>query len=79
MINHAPTTYANKLNKKAILTARTADICRCVVVRCRKTLVFGITHKVLIISIITLFNADKIKKQFQEPPFLESNSYVSCR
>ena len=28
VINHAPTIYMNKFNKKPVLTARTADICR---------------------------------------------------
>ena len=33
VINHAPTMNANKLNKKAVLTARKADICQRVAVR----------------------------------------------
>ena len=69
----------NKFNKKAILSIHTADICRHIVVRWRKTLVFDITYKALIISVINRFYVYKNKNQFQEPPVLESNSYVSCR
>ena len=43
VINHASTIYANKFDKKAILSIHTADICRRIVVRLRKTLVFCIT------------------------------------
>ena len=35
-MNHASTIDANKFNKKAILTARTADICRRIVIRLTK-------------------------------------------
>ena len=75
----SPSIYANKINKKAILSIHTADICRQVVVCSRKTLIFGITQKALKIRVICFFDADKNQKQFQEPPVLESNSYVSCR
>ena len=68
----------NKINKKAVLSMHTADICRRVVVCLQKMLIFAITRKMLIISAIALFNADKNKNQFQEPPFLAFNSYVSC-
>ena len=79
VINHAPTAYANKFNKKTILSMHTADICRHVVVRWRKTLFWGVTYKMLVISEINSFDDDKNKNQFQEPPFLEANTYVSCR
>ena len=73
------THVMNKFNKKAILSMRTVDICRWVGVRCQKTLIFGITFKILIISLIDCFDANKNKNQFQEPPFLESKSAASCR
>ena len=66
-----PSIYANKFNKKAILTAKTDDICQRVVVRWQKTLVFCVTFKLLIISEINAFNADNKWNQFQEPPFLD--------
>ena len=69
----------NKFNKKAILSMRTVDICRWVGVRCRKTLIFGITFKILIISLIDCFDTNKNKNQFQEPPFLKAKSAASCR
>ena len=46
---------------------------------CRKMSIFGITHKVLIISTINLFTKDKHTNHFQEPAVLESNIGVSCR
>ena len=79
VINNAPLICANKFNKKAVLSIHTADICRHVVVRWRKTLFWGVTYKTLVISEINDFDADKNKNQFQEPPFLEANTYVSCR
>ena len=33
VINHAPTIYMNKFNKKPVLTTHTADICRRIAVR----------------------------------------------
>lgn len=68
----------NKFNKKAILTAHTADICRRVVFRCRKTLVFGIIYNTLVINLIDFFDGDKHTNQFQELPFLEAKTTVSC-
>ena len=47
-INHTPSTYANKFNKKAILTAHTTNICRRVVVRWQKTLFWSIIDKALV-------------------------------
>ena len=79
MINHAPTVDANKFNKKAVLTTHTVDIYRHVILRCRKTLISGITSKTLLISEIKDFDADKNTNQFQEPPFLGSETAVSCR
>ena len=76
-MNHAPTIDANKFNKKAILTARTADICRRIVIRWRKTLFWSITQKALVINEINVFDADKNKTHFQEPPFIEANTAVS--
>ena len=78
-INHAPLIYANKFNKMAVLTMHTANICRHIVFRWQKTLIFGITWKILIIRAINNFNADKNRCQFQEPPFLESKTAASCR
>ena len=69
----------NKFNKKAILSIHTADICRHIVVRWRKTLVFDITYKALIISVINRFYVYKNKNQFQEALFLGSKTAVSCR
>ena len=68
-----------KVNKKAILTMNTANIRRRIVFDCRKTSIFGITHKVLIISTINLFTKDKHTNHFQEPAVLETNIGVSCR
>ena len=70
---------ANKLNKKAVLTARKADICRRVVVRWLKTLIFGIRQNELKINVIVFFDTNKNMNQFQEPSFLEAKTYVSCR
>ena len=70
---------ANKFNKTAVLTANTADICRHIVVRWQKTLVFDVTCKMLIMRMIDCFDADGNKNQFQEPPFLEAETCVSCR
>ena len=69
----------NKFNKKAVLTANTADICQRIVVRCKKTHIFIITCKALGISEIKAFDADKNTNQFQEPPFLEAKTAASCR
>ena len=69
----------NKFNKKAILTAHTVDICRRIVFRWQKTLIFVITCKVLGISEIKAFDADKNTNQFQEPPFLEAKTAASYR
>ena len=69
----------NKVNKKAVLNIHTADICRRIVVKLRKTLILGITRKALIINRINGFDACKNTNQFQEPPFLEAKTYVSCR
>jgi len=69
----------NKFNKKTVLTAHTADICRRIVFRWQKTLIFGITCKALGISEIKAFDADKNTNQFQEPPFLEAKTAASCR
>ena len=69
----------NKINKKAVLTANTADICQHVVLRWRKTLVFGITWKMLIISMIDCFDVYENVNRFQEPMFLEPKTAVSCR
>ena len=33
VMNHAPSVYANKFNKKTVISIHTADICRHVVVR----------------------------------------------
>ena len=71
--------YANKINKRAVLATNTADICRQVVVQCRKTLNFGITRKMLIIRTVDFFDTKKKTKQFQEPPLLEAKSAASCR
>ena len=70
---------ANKVNKKAVLTTKTDDICQRVVVRWQKTLVFCVTFKLLIISEINAFNADNKWNQFQEPPFLDPKTAASCR
>ena len=69
----------NKINKKAVLTANTADICQRVVIRWQKTLIFGITWKMLIISMIDCFNVYENANQFQEPMFLAPKTAVSCR
>ena len=69
----------NKINKKAVLIANTANIRKRVVIRWQKTLVFGITWKMLIISMIDCFNVYENANQFQEPMFLEPKTVVSCR
>ena len=69
----------NKFNKKTVLTAHTVDICRRIVFRCKKTLIFIITCKALGINEIKAFDADKNTNQFQEPPFLEAKTAASCR
>ena len=69
----------NKVNKKAVLSIHTADICQRVIIQLRKTLFWSITRKALIINRINGFDACKNTNQFQEPPFLEAHSYVSCR
>ena len=74
-----PSIYANKFNKKAVLSIHTADICRRVVLRWRKTLVFSIKHKTLTISVIDFFNESKNTNQFQEAPILGSKPTVSYR
>ena len=73
------THVMNKLNKKAILSMRTADICYHLVLCWRKTPVFGITWKTLIISMIVVFNVNKNKNHFQEAAFLEAKSAAYCR
>ena len=73
------THVMNKLNKKAILSMRTADICYHLVLCWRKTPVFGITWKTLIISVIVVFNVNKNKNHFQEAAFLEAKSAACCR
>ena len=55
----------NKFNKTAVLTTNTADIRQHIILHWQKTLVFGITRKALIISVIYVFNAGKNKNKFQ--------------
>gem|GEM_PF-1565368 len=69
----------NKVNKKAVLTTHTADICRQAAFRWRKTLIFDITHKKLVIREIKCFDVDNKMNLFQEPPFLEVKTAASCR
>ena len=79
VINYVPTIHLNKFNKMPVLTTHTADICRRVVVRWLKTLIFGIRQNELKINVIVFFDTNKNMNQFQEPPFLEAKTYVSCR
>ena len=72
------TGVMNNINKKAILSIHTSDICRHIIVRWRKTLIFCIKQKALIIRVINVFIADKNTNQFQEPPLLESKTTASC-
>ena len=69
----------NNFNKKAVLTANTAHICRRVAIRWRKTLILGITWNMLIISTVCFFDTGKNTHQFQEPPFLGAKTAVPCR
>ena len=81
VINHAPSIYANKINKKAVLATNTADICRQVVVQCRKTLNFGITRKMLIIRTVDFFDTKKRRSSFKNRRFLRlkaRNETVFC-
>lgn len=67
----------NKFNKKAVLTIHTADIRRRVVVRERKTLIFGIRQKELKINVIDFFDTNKNMNRFQEVPFLDDKTAAS--